>query len=114
MVRTFSSPGLTRFAALAAMALSLSGCGIFGGGDDRVTPTVGNREPILSRIAGAVAPDPNLANISVVLPPARTNTNWAQVGGTASKAYGHVELSNTPVRIWTAQITGSNNKRRLA
>ncbi len=114
MVTTFSPLGLTKFAALAALALGLSGCGIFGGGDDRVTPTVGNREPILSRIAGAVTPDPNLAGIAVVLPPARANSDWPQVGGTASKAYGHVELSSTPARIWTAQIAGSNNKRRLA
>ena len=114
MIRTFSPASFLRSGMLAAMALSVAGCGIFGGGDDRVTPTVGNREPILSRIAGAVTPDPNLAGISVVVPPARVNTDWAQVGGTASKAYGHLELSASPARIWTAQIAGSNNRRRLA
>ncbi|HEX9806799.1 MAG TPA: PQQ-binding-like beta-propeller repeat protein [Alteraurantiacibacter sp.] len=106
--------GLARIATIAALALSLAGCGIFGGDGEPVTPTVGNREPILSRIAGAVAPDPNLANVTVVLPPGRENVDWPQGGGTASKAYGHLMLSQTPQRVWTAQIAGASKKRRLA
>jgi outer membrane protein assembly factor BamB len=86
------------------------------GGDDKKpsTPTVGNRTPVLSRIADEVKADPALANVAVVLPPAQQNAEWAQAGGTAAKAPGHVALGNAPVRAWTASIAGSSSRRRLA
>jgi len=98
------------------MAVALTGCkgGLFGGGDEKTTPTVGNRTPILSRIESGAEVDPALAEISVVLPPARTNIEWAQVGGSASKSYGHLALADNPAKVWTAQISGSNNRERLA
>jgi outer membrane protein assembly factor BamB len=49
-----------------------------------------------------------------VLPNAQVNPEWAQVGGTASKSYGHLALAANPSRVWTAQIEGSSNRRRLA
>jgi len=106
-----------RTAVLAgAMAASLAGCkgGLFGGGDDKTTPTVGNRMPILSRIESGAEVDPALAGISVVLPPVRNNTEWAQVGGSAGKSYGHLALAENPTKVWTAQIAGSSNRERLA
>jgi outer membrane protein assembly factor BamB len=109
MNRTFA-----RAMALPLLALSLASCGVFGGKDKPVTPTVGNRTPILSRIATDVKPDPALAGVAVVLPTAVLNTEWTQAGGNAAKAPGHVELSATPQRAWTAQIAGTSSKRRLA
>ena len=114
--------GMTTFAtsrtALIAgmMAMALTGCkgGLFGGGDDKTTPTVGNRMPILSRIESGAEVDPALAAVSVVLPPARANTEWSQVGGSASKSYGHLALAENPTRAWTAKIAGSNIRQRLA
>jgi outer membrane protein assembly factor BamB len=105
-----------RFAGTLAVAaaLALAGCGIFGGKDKPTTPTVGNRIPILSRIANEVEVDPSLANVAVVVPPARVNSEWSQAGGTASKSYGHLALDPAPARAWTASIPGSSNKRRLA
>ncbi len=101
---------------LAALTASLAGCsgGLFGGGDKKTTPTVGERLPVLSRIESGAKVDPALAGVSVVLPPARANTDWAQAGGSASKASGHLALSETPQRIWTASIAGSSERRRLA
>jgi outer membrane protein assembly factor BamB len=99
---------------LAAMALALSGCGIFGGGDKPSTPTIGKRVPILSRIESGAKPDPALQSVAVVLPPAEVNPQWAQAGNTASKSYGNLALAASPQRIWTASIPGSNDKRRLA
>lgn len=99
--------------ALAALVTGCSG-GLFGGGDKKATPTVGERTPILSRIESGATVDPSLAQVSVVLPPAQTNEAWAQVGGSASKSYGHLALSDTPTRAWTAQIAGSNGRTRLA
>lgn len=105
-----------RTAASVAMVGALTACsgGIFGGSDKKDTPTVGNRVPVLSQIQTAVSADPALAGISVVLPPAQVNTEWSQAGGNASKSNGHLALSASPSRAWTAQITGSTNRRRLA
>lgn len=98
------------------LAASLTGCkgGLFGGGDEKTTPTIGNRMPILSRIESGAEVDPALAAISVVLPPQRTNPEWAQPGGTASKSYGHLALAENPTKVWSAQVAGSTNRMRLA
>ncbi len=106
-----------RAAVLAGMlAAGLTGCkgGLFGGGGEETTPTVGNRMPILSRIESGAEVDPTLAGISVVLPPQRANPEWGQAGATASKSYGHLALAETPAKVWTAQIAGSSNRVRLA
>jgi outer membrane protein assembly factor BamB len=108
---------LARTALLAGiLAAGLSGCGggLFGGDGEKTTPTVGNRMPILSRIESGAEVDPALAGITVVLPPARANPEWAQVGGSASKSYGHLVLGETPAKVWTAQVAGSSNRERLA
>ena len=107
---------LFRTVAGAALVAGLAGCqgGLFGGGDDKdVTPTVGNRVPILSRVVNDAQVDPALASVSVVLPPEERNTEWAQAGGTANKAYGHLALSPTPARAWTARVAGASNRERL-
>jgi outer membrane protein assembly factor BamB len=108
---------ILRAALLAGvLAVGLSGCkgGLFGGGKDKTTPTIGNRVPILSRIESGAEVDPALAGISVVLPPQRNSTEWAQAGGSASKSYGHLALAETPTKVWTAQVAGSTNRVRLA
>jgi len=108
---------IARAALMAGIIVaSLTGCkgGLFGGGDDKTTPTVGNRMPILSRIESGAEVDPALAGISVVLPPARSNPEWAQVGGSASKSYGHLALAENPTKLWTASVAGSSNRMRLA
>ena len=99
-----------------ALAAGLTACsgGLFGGGDKKTTPTVGERTPILSRIEGGTNVDPDLANVSVVLPPARSNDSWPQVGGSASKSYGHLAIADNPTKRWTADIAGANQRRRLA
>lgn len=108
---------IARAALLAGiMAAGLTGCkgGLFGGGDDKTTPTVGNRMPILSRIESGAEVDPALAAISVVLPPARPNAEWSQAGGSASKSYGHLALAENPTKVWSVQIAGSSDRERLA
>ncbi|MEO0464699.1 MAG: PQQ-binding-like beta-propeller repeat protein [Pseudomonadota bacterium] len=102
--------------AAGAIAAALTGCagnGLFGSAK-KTTPTVGKRMPILSRIESGTEVDPALASVSVVLPPPVANTEWSQVGGAADKSYGHLALSATPTKIWTAQIAGSSNRQRLA
>jgi outer membrane protein assembly factor BamB len=98
---------------ILASATILSGCGIVGGDKKKDTPTIGNRIDILGTEADTKA-DPNLAGISVILPPAQTNANWAQPGGNAAKAPGHLTLSDAPQRAWSAQVAGASNRVRLA
>jgi len=104
-----------RFAAVTVLllAVALSGCGIFGGKDKPKTPTVGNREPILSRIEAGARVDPSLATVSVVIPQAQVNSEWGQAGGNASKSYGHLALSSAPGVLWTAKIPGSDKRHKL-
>jgi outer membrane protein assembly factor BamB len=105
----------TRAALMLSLALGLAACGggLFGGKDRKVTPTVGNRMPVLSRIETAKV-DPALAGVSVVLPPAQPNTEWAQAGGTAGKSYGHLALPDNLGKAWTVSVAGSSDRRRLA
>ena len=108
---------LSRSALVVALAIGLGACaggGLFGGGKDKkVTPTLGDRQPILSRIETGAKVDPALASVSVVLPPAQVNESWAQAGGTASKSYGHVALSSNPTRAFTVNVEGASQRRRL-
>ena len=106
-----------RLAALPLLLAGVTACSSIGlgGGDDKdATPTVGNRTPILSRISNEVKVDPTLAGISVVVPQAQDNTEWAQVGGNAAKSTGHLAFGDAPVRVWTASIAGASSTRRLA
>ncbi|WP_054947150.1 MULTISPECIES: PQQ-like beta-propeller repeat protein [Novosphingobium] len=97
-----------------ALVMGLSGCKMFGGKDGPKTPTLGERVPILSRIESGAKVDPTLGAVSVILPPETVNAEWAQAGGNASKSYGHLSLSATPSRVWTANIEGSSQRQRLA
>ncbi len=107
---------ITRAALVVSLATVLSACGggLFGGGDKKSTPTVGDRIPVLSRIESGAIVDPALAGVAVVLPPAIVNTDWSQGGGNAAKSNGHVALAENPSQVWTANIAGSTNRRRLA
>ena len=80
-----------KHSALIAGALAALVTGCSGDDNKRTTPTVGERMPILSRIESGTTVDPALAGVSVVLPPAVANPEWAQVGGSASKSYGSVK-----------------------
>ncbi|WEK47524.1 MAG: PQQ-binding-like beta-propeller repeat protein [Candidatus Andeanibacterium colombiense] len=105
---------LGAISTVAVLAVALSGCGIFHGKGGPKTPTVGNRVPILSRIEAGTSVDPTLAAVTVVVPPPQVNADWSQAGGTASKSYGHLALSDNPNELWRASIAGSGKKRRLA
>ncbi|MBU2340942.1 MAG: PQQ-binding-like beta-propeller repeat protein, partial [Alphaproteobacteria bacterium] len=103
----------TGVAAMLVTGLSACAGGLFGGSDEKTTPSLGDRTPILSRIESGAEVDPALASVSVVLPPAQANSEWAQGGGTAGKNQGHVALASQPSQAWTATVAGSSNRRRL-
>lgn len=104
-----------KWALILALSATLAGCGILGGGDKpKVTPTVGNRTAILTRAESGADVDKDLAGVAVILPAAVTNPNWNQPGGSATKAVGHLSIGDTLTRAWTASITGSSLRVRLA
>lgn len=99
--------------ATALVALTaLSGCGLFGGRDNK-TPVVGNRVPILASDTALVV-DPSIAAVPVTLPAASPNADWTQPGGNAAKSMGHLALAASPARAWSVRIPGSNLRERLA
>ena len=101
------------FVVVLAMAVALSGCGVFG--KKRVTtPTVGNRIPILSRIESGAKVDPGLASIAVVVPPAELNPDWPQAGNLPSKSYGNLALSASLSPLWSQNVAGDSKRERLA
>jgi outer membrane protein assembly factor BamB len=98
--------------AVAALSL-LGGCSVFKG-SKKVTPTVGQRIPVLNTEA-SIEVDPTLASMPVTLPGAVTNTEWTQAGGNASHSMGHVTLGATIGQAWRVSIgAGSSNKEQLA
>jgi outer membrane protein assembly factor BamB len=109
-------PLRARLAAVPLMLVALAGCDTLGigGGKDPTTQTVGNRSQILSRITNDIKADPTLAGVAVALPPVQQNADWPQAGGNAAKSTGHLSLGATPTRAWTANISGSTVRRRLA
>lgn len=111
---TFSRRIAAPLLVAAALTGALSGCGVFGGKSGPKTPTVGNRVPILSRVETGAKLDPALDAVAVIVPPAAANPEWPQAGGPASKSYGNLALADTPGRVWSASIAGSNARQRLA
>lgn len=100
---------------VAALALSIAGCGVLGGSDKpKQTPTIGKRTAILSNAENGAEVDPTISELAVLLPAATRNTAWAQPGGTASKNIGHVALGDSLSLAWRAQIAGSSTRARLA
>jgi outer membrane protein assembly factor BamB len=101
--------------AISALSL-LAGCstikGIAGGKEKKTTPTIGNRVDILGTEVDSKA-DENLTEVSVILPPEQVNADWAQPGGNAAKAIGHVSLGQGLTRAWIASIGSASNRARL-
>ena len=105
---------LSRIAISVTLGLALTLGGCIGRKHRPVTPTVGNRIPILSRIESGAKVDPALDQISVVVPVAELNPEWPQAGNTPGKAYGNLALGDSPGKVWSAAIAGSSTRQRLA
>jgi outer membrane protein assembly factor BamB len=99
--------------ALTAVSL-LGGCGVFGKDKKKVTPTIGERIPVLSSEA-AIEVDPSLAGVAVTIPPPVANPDWAQPGGNAAKSMGHLALGGSLTPVWRVGIgQGGSGSGQLA
>jgi len=98
-----------------AMLVTLGGCGIFKGGDDKKpkTPVMGQRIAVLTAETGAEI-DPALAAVPVVVPAEQVNPEWAQPGGNAAKSMGNPALGQALAVAWDRKIAGSSPKARMA
>jgi outer membrane protein assembly factor BamB len=107
-------PKYFRVAALIAMTLAASGCGIFKKGKTAGTPVLGQRIAVLTG-EGDVTVDPATATLPMNLPAATPNTDWTQSGGNATKSMGQLALGNSLGRAFTVQAgRGSSLTARLA
>ena len=101
-----------RMPVACALVMALGACGAFKGGG-RKTPVIGDRIPILVSESDAKVDD-TISGLQVLLPPAQTNTEWAQSGGSADKAVEHVALADTVSQAWEASLPAGSNRARLA
>ncbi|MGI4876392.1 MAG: PQQ-binding-like beta-propeller repeat protein [Janthinobacterium lividum] len=99
---------------VVCLAGAVASCGIFKAGSGRPkTPTTGPRIAVLDFETKAVA-EPELKDLTVVLPPPAVNADWAQPGGSPSKSMGHLALPAHVSQAWVTSIgKGSTGSRRL-
>jgi outer membrane protein assembly factor BamB len=100
---------VVRTTVLAAIAgLFLAGCG----GDEKV-PLPGERQAVMVFDRDA-APDPRIADLSVILPRSYANEAWTQTAGAPSHAMHHLALGQNPKEAWSVDIgAGASSERAL-
>ncbi len=108
---------IRRSALLSAslLAVFLGGCDTVGDwfGKTPDPPLPGQRVSILTR-ERKVEPDARLADVAVTVPSPTVNAAWAQPGGVADHAMGHLALSGNPVEAWRGDVgAGSGSSRML-
>ena len=99
--------------ALAVLLLSASlvGCSWFE--KDKKPPLPGERIPVLL-LDSDLEPDPQIADLDVILPPPEPNESWPQPGGYPNHAMQHLQISDMPARVWSVSIgAGSSDSVRL-
>ncbi len=109
---------LHRISRLSAclMAAALAGCEFlddefFGGGED--PPLPGVRISVLE-LAENLEPDPQVADLDVILPEPIANTDWPQAGQNATHRPGHLYIRVPFTEAWRTDIgTGSGGTERL-
>ena len=106
---------VTRVTTFLMAATLLAGCSTVSGIFKKVKKVTvpGERIAVLVNEAD-IEIDPATAALAMSLPAAEANTEWAQSGGNARKAVGHVALGSALGVAWTASIgEGSGKGGRL-
>jgi outer membrane protein assembly factor BamB len=114
---------LVRWAVSAFAAVCLSGCA----GDGPTLPKISDLNPFAEKqqplpgrrvalVQTTESISNNLAEASgpIVLPPQVANDSWAQPGGEASNAPGHLALNGAPRQVWSGSAgEGSSKSARI-
>jgi outer membrane protein assembly factor BamB len=106
---------VTRVTTFLMAATLLAGCSTVSGifKKEKKVTVPGERIAVLVNEAD-IDIDPATAALPMSLPAAEANTEWAQSGGNARKAVGHVALGSALGVAWTASIgEGSGKGGRL-
>jgi len=108
------APRTLHLTAALILGLLLTGCGtfndIFVAKEERLP---GQRIAILATDRG-LQPDPQIADQPVRLAEPYVNPAWTQAGGSPAHAMYHLALSESPRRVWTADVgDGSGDDRQL-
>jgi outer membrane protein assembly factor BamB len=101
--------------ALLCALIVLGGCdsltgpgGIFG--DDIKPPLPGKRISVLKHHR-SLNPDPEFAEMDILLPAPSPNRDWPQAGGYANHAMHHIQINDNISRAWSADAgTGANQE----
>ncbi len=102
--------GLGRRAALL-LPLAATGCGIFDDwfGSEK-PPLPGTRIPVITARRGIAVDNPDARRIA--LPPPVANAAWAQAGGDADHAMGHLAARDVLAEFWRVGIGEGGGYRR--
>lgn len=106
------STGLRRVGLPALLALSLTGCGGWWGGDE-APPLPGDRISVLE-LDEAIEVDAAAAEAPFTLPPAEPVTDWPTIAGAANHVAPHPSLGSGLTRVWRTSIgSGASSNRRI-
>lgn len=104
--------------ALGVGLLALGGCesltepgGFFG--DDLKIPIPGKRISVMKH-QRSLNPDPEFAEMDILLPAPTPNQDWPQAGGYPNHAMHHIQVNDSINYAWSADIgAGANDEVRL-
>lgn len=104
---------MPEFAVRSLLIAALAGALLAGCSGDDKTPLPGERHAVMVFDRDA-APDPRIADLSVVLPKSYSNAAWAQTAGAPSHVMHHLTLGEHPNEAWSVDIgAGSDSHRTL-
>ena len=105
---------LRQLTAMLMIGVALSGCSVLNRGGKKKTPVIGERIAILSTESD-IGVDEATAAIPMSIPAATLNPEWAQPGGSPSKAPGNLALGASLGQVWNVSIGAGDKKgARLA
>jgi outer membrane protein assembly factor BamB len=105
---------LTKLGAIGLSLTMLVSCSILDPGREaREEATAVEKEGRITMVLGdeRLQADPALVGVNVVLPPARTVESWAQGGGGASKAVGHINAGANFEIAWRVNAGAGSDKK---
>jgi outer membrane protein assembly factor BamB len=102
--------------AVALLMLGLSGCDTVGDlfSEEKPPPLPGDRISILLH-QRTLNPDPQLADVQILLPAPVPNADWPQSGGYPNHAMHHMQVPENISEAWSVDIgSGSGDEIRLS